>query len=254
MKISIITVSYNSKSTIATTFQSVANQTYKNLEYIVVDGGSEDGTLDLIKKYEKYIDKWISEPDKGIFDAMNKGVQMATGDVVGLLNSDDLFNSDRVIEKVMEVFNSNKDLDSLYADLYYVSQTDIRKIVRSWVTGDMKPFKSGWHPAHPTFYVKKRVYDSFGLYDISLKLASDFELMLRFLERYKISTHYLKEPLVRMRLGGASNNSLKGLFIQNVECIQAFKQNKLKVNPLLYPINRLMPKLLQYKKVRNSKE
>ena len=248
MKISIITVCYNSVATLETTIKSVIDQTYSNIEYIVVDGGSTDGTLDLIHKYKKHIDKFISEPDKGIFDAMNKGVQLATSDVVGLINSDDLFNSEMAVEKIMNVFNSDKSLDSLYADLYYVSQTNTKKIIRRWVTGDLKSFKSGWHPAHPTFYVKKKVYDNYGLYNIELKLAADFEIMLRFLERYKISTFYLQEPLVRMRLGGASNNSFKGLFIQNIECIRAFKLNSIKVYAILYPIKRLIPKLLQFKK------
>ncbi|MDN3619157.1 glycosyltransferase family 2 protein [Polaribacter undariae] len=248
MKISIITVSYNSETTIETTLQSVVNQTYDNIEYIVVDGGSTDGTLSLIDKYKSHIDKWVSEPDKGIFDAMNKGIKMATGDVVGIINSDDLFNSDRSIEKVMNVFNSNIELDSLYADLYYVSQTDTNKIVRRWITGEKRPFNKGWHPGHPTFYVKKKVYDKRGLYNIDLALASDFEVMLRFIEKYQISTYYLKEPLVRMRLGGASNNSFKGLITQNIDCIRAFRVNNLKVNKFMYPIYRLLPKLLQFKK------
>ncbi|MEI6864949.1 glycosyltransferase [Flavicella sp.] len=252
MKISIITVCYNSAATIKKTFESVKKQSYSDIEYIVVDGGSTDGTLDLINKYGKHIDNWISEPDKGLYDAMNKGIAMATGDVIGILNSDDLFNSDKAIEKIMNQFNSDTELDSLYADLYYVSQTDINKIVRHWVTGEQKSFYKGWHPGHPTFFVKKEVYNKYGLYDIELSLAADFEIMLRFLERYKISTFYLKEPLVRMRLGGASNNSFKGLVVQNIECIKAFRQNKLKVNPILYPINRLIPKLFQFKKSKHN--
>jgi hypothetical protein len=125
---------------------------------------------------------------------------------------------------------------------------DTNKIVRRWITGEKKPFNKGWHPGHPTFYVKKDVYDRRGLYNIGLSLASDFELMLRFIERYKISTYYLKEPLVKMRLGGASNNSFKGLINQNIDCIRAFRVNNLKVNKFMYPIYRLLPKLLQFKK------
>jgi len=120
--------------------------------------------------------------------------------------------------------------------------------VVGWITGEQKKFKYGWHPGHPTFYVKKKVYDNFGLYNISLTLASDFEIMLRFIEKHKISIHYLKEPLVKMRLGGASNNSLKGLYIQNVECLKSFKLNGIEVNNLLYPFYRLVPKLFQFKK------
>tara|TARA_R110002051_G_scaffold184787_1_gene254014 strand:- start:397 stop:1146 length:750 start_codon:yes stop_codon:yes gene_type:complete len=246
MKISIITVCFNSITTLEDTIKSVISQTYQDIEYIVIDGGSTDGTLDLIHKYKKHINKTVSEPDKGIFDAMNKGVKMATGDIVGLINSDDLFDSNQVIEKVMKVFNSNPQLDSLYADLYYVSQTDTNKTIRHWVTGRKKSFHKGWHPGHPTFYVKKNIYDTKGLYNIDLTLAADFEIMLRFIEKYKISTYYLKEPLVRMRLGGASNNSFKGLIIQNIQCIQAFKLNNLNVNIFTYPLYRLTPKLFQF--------
>lgn len=245
-KISIITVCYNSAATLETTFKSVINQTYNNIEYIVVDGGSKDDSLKLIKKYENHIDKWISEPDKGIFDAMNKGIRMATGDVIGLINSDDLYNGNDALEKVMQVFNTIPNLDSLYADLYYVSQDDTTNIVRHWVSGKQKSFNKGWHPGHPTFYVTKDVYDKRGLYNTDLHLAADFEIMLRFLGKFKISTYYLEEPLVRMRLGGASNNSLKGLIVQNIQCIKAFKLNNLKVNIFTYPLIRLIPKLFQF--------
>lgn len=246
MKISIITVSYNSAETIETTFQSVANQSYNNIEYIVVDGGSKDGTLDLIKKHESIISKWVSEPDKGLYDAMNKGIEMATGDVIGIINSDDLFDNNKSVEKVMAIFNSNPELDSVYADLYYVSQKDINNIVRRWVSGNQKPFSKGWHPGHPTFYVKKNVYDENGFFNLEFKLAADFEIMLRFLDKFQISTYYLKEALVRMRLGGETNKSLKNIVNQNLECIRAFRENEISVNPLLYPILRLAPKFLQF--------
>lgn len=248
MKISIITVSYNSEATIETTFQSVANQTYKNLEYIVVDGGSKDGTLDLIKKYDHHVSRWISEPDKGLYDAMNKGIEMATGEVIGLINSDDLFCDHDAIKKVVDMFNSDADLDSVYADLYYVSQFDTEKIIRKWVTSKRRRFKYGWHPAHPTFYIKKKVYKEYGLFDLNFKLAADFEIMLRFLEKYKITTKYLKQPLVKMRLGGETNKSFQNIYNQNLECIRAFKENRLFVNPILYPLFRIFPKFFQFKK------
>ena len=246
MKISIITVSYNSEATIETTFQSVANQTHDNIEYIVVDGGSTDGTLDLITKYSKHISKWVSEPDKGLYDAMNKGIAMATGDVVGLINSDDLFCDNKAIEKVMNVFTNNSTLDSVYADLFYVSQNNTNNIVRRWITGEQKKFKKGWHPAHPTFYIKKDIYKKHGDFDLSYKLAADFEIMLRFLDRYKISTQYLKEPLVKMRLGGETNKSFKNIINQNSECIRAFKENEISVHNFLYPLLRLAPKFMQF--------
>lgn len=248
MKISIITVCYNSATTIETTIQSVASQTYKNIEYIVVDGSSKDGTLNIIKKHKNKITKWISEPDKGLYDAMNKGIQMATGEVIGLINSDDLFCDNFAVEKVMNIFNYDHKLDSVYADLYYVSQTDTNKIVRRWVTGNQKLFKNGWHPAHPTFYIKKGIYDKCGYFNLDFKLAADFEIMLRFLERFQITSYYLAEPIVKMRLGGETNKSLKNIYNQNIECIKAFSLNQISVNKLLYPFCRTIPKLLQFMK------
>jgi glycosyltransferase involved in cell wall biosynthesis len=248
MKISIITVCFNSEKTIVKTIQSVLAQTYTNIEYIIVDGVSKDNTLEIIKKYESKIHQWISEPDKGLYDAMNKGISLATGEVIGFINSDDLFCDDQAIEKVMNVFMKNPHLDSVYADLYYVSQKDTDKIIRKWITGNQQKFNVGWHPAHPTFYIKKSVYEKFGGFDLSFKLAADFEIMLRFLDKYQISTQYLKEPLVKMRLGGETNKSFKNIYNQNLECIRAFKKNEVKVIPFLYPLFRIIPKLFQFKK------
>lgn len=251
MKISIITVSYNSSLTIRDTLASVLNQTYQNIEYIIVDGFSNDNTVDILKEYEPQLKgrmKWISEPDKGLYDAMNKGIQMATGDVIGIINSDDLFCDIHAIEKVMQIFKENESLDSVYADLFYVAQNDTSKIVRRWITGRQKQFKYGWHPAHPTLYIKKEVYNKYGLFNLNYKLAADFEIMLRFLEKYCISTYYLQEAFVKMRLGGATNKSFRNIYNQNIECIQAFRLNGLKVNFLLYPFFRIVPKLFQFKK------
>ena len=251
MKISIITVIYNSELTIRDTFDSVLAQTYSDIEYIVVDGFSNDNTVDIIKEYEpKFKGRmhWISEPDKGLYDAMNKGISMATGDVIGIINSDDLFCDKFAIEKIMKVFEENALLDSVYADLYYVSQNNTSKIIRRWTTGKQKSFKNGWHPAHPTLYIKKEVYNNYGSFNLDFKLAADFEIMLRFIEKDKITTYYLREAFVKMRLGGETNKSLKNIYLQNVECIKAFRSNGLKVNILLYPLFRILPKLLQFKK------
>lgn len=249
--VSIITTSFNSDETISDTIDSVLCQTYPKIEYIIVDGASNDNTVGIIKSYESKFNttlKWISEPDKGIYDAMNKGLMMATGEIIALINSDDLFCDKYAIEKVVKIFTANNFLDSVYADLYYVAQNDTDKIVRHWKTGEKRTFKKGWHPAHPTFYVRKKVYDSLGLFNLDFSLAADFEIMLRFLEKNGISTFYLKEPLVKMRLGGATNKSLKNIYKQNVECLKAFRYNGINVNSFLYPLYRILPKLLQFKK------
>lgn len=248
LKISIITVCYNSGKTIEDTFKSVQSQSYKNIEYIVIDGGSKDNTLDLINQYKDIIDYTVSEKDKGLYDAMNKGIERATGDVIGFLNSDDLFCDDLAVEKVMKVFLENSSLDSVYADIYYVEQNNTSKIVRKWVTGNQKKFKYGWHPAHPTFYVKKKIYAQYGGFNLNFRLASDFEIMLRFLEKFNISTKYLPEPLIKMRLGGETNKSMANILKQNKECIKAFKDNGLKVNEIAYPFFRIVPKLFQFLK------
>jgi glycosyltransferase involved in cell wall biosynthesis len=248
MKISIITVCYNSEKSLESTIESVISQTYKNIEYIIVDGLSNDNTIEIIKKHNDNISKWVSESDNGLYDAMNKGIVMATGDVIGFINSDDLFCDRKAIEKVMGVFINNVSLDSVYADLFYVSQNNTNKIIRKWISGRQKKFNIGWHPAHPTFYIKKSVYKKYGLFDLTFKLAADFEIMLRFLDKYQITTQYLKEPLVKMRLGGETNKSFSNIYKQNKECLRAFKQNNVFVIPMMYPILRIIPKLFQFKK------
>ncbi|MEZ7913422.1 glycosyltransferase family 2 protein [Macellibacteroides fermentans] len=248
---SLITVSYNSSKTISDTIQSVLNQTYNDIEYIIVDGNSNDNTIDIIKEFEPKFNgrmHWVSEPDKGLYDAMNKGLKMATGDIVGIINSDDLFCDSEAVLKVVNLFKSNRALDGVYADLYYVAQDDTQKIIRKWVTGSQKPFSTGWHPAHPTLYLRSSVYSKYGLFDLNFRLAADFEIMLRFLDNYKIKVAYLPESFVKMRLGGETNKSIQNIYNQNVECVKSFEKNKIEVNKLLYPLKRLIPKLLQYGK------
>lgn len=249
MKISLITVCYNSKATLETTILSVLQQTYYNIEYIIIDGGSKDDTLSIVKRYEPQFNgkmRWVSELDKGLYDAMNKGIAIATGEVIGLINSDDLFCDVYALEKVMNVFVENIELDSVYADLYYVSQNDTDKVIRKWIAGKQRPFNLGWHPAHPTLYLKKEIYEKFGSFNLDFKLAADFEIMLRFFDKHKISSYYLPEAFVKMRLGGETNKSLKNIYKQNIECIKAFKFNGLNVNKVLYPFYRIVPKLLQF--------
>jgi glycosyltransferase involved in cell wall biosynthesis len=248
MKISIITVCYNSEKYIQTAIDSVLQQTYEDIEYIIVDGGSIDATLSIIKPYQHKISKFISEPDNGIYDAMNKGINLATGDIIGTLNSDDLYVDEQVLSQVNEIFQNSKS-DSLFADLFYVDKEDTNKIIRKWKTKEFIPgsFKKGWHPPHPTFFVKRDVYNKYGLFDLRYKLAADFELMLRFLEKNKIKSVYLNQPLVKMRLGGATNKNLKNILHQNIECYKAFKKNELDVS-IFYPFYRLLPKFAQFLK------
>ena len=248
MKISLITVTFNSGGTLRDTIQSVLSQTYYDIEYIIVDGHSQDNTVDIIKEYEPLFDgrlKWISEKDQGLYDAMNKGFQMATGDMVGIINSDDLLAEATAIEKVIDCFEGHKDIDCVYADLYYVSQYDTSKIVRHWITGKQRSFSKGWHPAHPTFYVKREIYSKYGLFDLDFKFAADFELMLRLVEKEHIRLFYLPEPLVRMRLGGTTSKNLTNIRKGNIECLNAFRKNGISVS-VLYPFYRLLPKLKQY--------
>ena len=248
MKFSIITVTYNSASTLRDTIESVLTQTYTDIEYIIVDGLSKDNTINIIKEYESLFNgrmRWISEKDNGLYDAMNKGFKMATGDVIGIINSDDLFSEATAIEKVIQCFKEHPDVDAVYADLYYVAQYDTSKIVRHWISGEQRSFKYGWHPAHPTFYVKREVYKKYGLFDLDFKFAADFELMLRLIEKCHVKLAYLKEPLVRMRLGGTTSKNLTNIKKGNIECINAFKKNQLSVS-CLYPFFRLLPKIKQY--------
>lgn len=248
MKFSLITVTLNSGKTVRNTFDSVLKQTYSDFEYILVDGISRDNTLDLINEYDSKFNgrlQWISEKDDGLYDAMNKGFSMATGDIIGIINSDDVLADPAAIEKVVKCFERDEMIDAVYADLYYVAQNDISKIVRHWVSGEQRSFAKGWHPAHPTFYVKKEIYHKYGTFDLDFKFAADFELMLRLIEKYHIKLHYLPEPLVRMRLGGTTSKNLSNIRKGNIECINAFKKNNIPVSRF-YPLFRLLPKLKQY--------
>ena len=248
MKVSIITVVYNNKDTIKDAIESVLNQTYKNIEYIIVDGGSTDGTVNIIKNYEDKIDKFISEKDNGIYDAMNKGIKLASGDIVGILNSDDFYASNNIIEKVVNEFIEKK-VDSVYGDLVYVDAKNTDKIVRYWRSKPFKEglFKKGWHPPHPTFFVRKEIYNKCGLFNLNFKIAADYELMLRFLEKCKISSSYIPQVLVKMRIGGESNKNIKNIIKANIECLKAWEVNDLTVNYFLFFIKPIS-KILQFRR------
>jgi glycosyltransferase len=229
MKISIITPVLNEVDTIEDCIRSIHSQSYSNLEHIIIDGGSTDGTLEKIKELFNDKMKLITEPDEGIYDALNKGIKLASGDIIGILHANDFYPHNKVLEMISEVF-LNYEVDSCYGDLIFVSKEDPNKIIRYWRSGPYKHgmFKWGWHPPHPTFFVKKQIYEKYGLFNKTFKVAGDYELMLRFLEKYKISTYYIPSVLVIMRIGGKSTRSLKSIIFQTGEDYKAWKINKLR--------------------------
>jgi len=246
MKISLITVCKNPGKILESCIESVLSQSYKNLEYILVDGGSTDGTVDIIKKYYSRISKWISEEDDGIYDAMNKGINMASGDVVGFLNSDDIYAAPSILESVAKNFE-NSDIDSCYGDLVYVSKDDTNQVIRNWKSCEFnyELFKNGWHPPHPTFFVKKNIYEKYGVFDTKYKIGADYALMLKFLIKHKISVKYIPEILVKMRVGGNSNKNLFNILKANLECYRAWKECGLSVSPLII-FRKPLSKFTQY--------
>jgi len=226
LKITLITSVYNNQETIAEAIDSVLSQTYPDIEYIIIDGGSTDATVNIVKSYQNSLAAFISEPDQGIYDGLNKGIKLATGDVIGFLHSDDLYENNRVIETVAQVFIDNS-IDSIYGDLTYVNKNDPTRIIRYWKSGEFSLYKlrHGWMPPHPTFFVKRKVYEQYGLFDTRFKIAADYDLILRFLGKHQISTHYIPGVLIKMRVGGESNKSLKNVFRKSAEDLQAMKNN-----------------------------
>ncbi len=228
MKVSIITAVYNCVDLIGGVINSVKDQSYPEIEYIVIDGASTDGTVDVIKKNISQIDKYISEPDSGIYEALNKGVKIATGDIVCFLHSDDFFDNTDVIKDIVEIFKK-ENVDSVYGDLAYVSKNDITKVVRRWKSGiyTEKKLKKGWMPPHPAFFVKKSVYDKYGLYDTSFYISADYDFILRILGKKKISTYYYPKTLYKMRMGGVSNRNLKTIALKSKEDFIALNKNEI---------------------------
>jgi glycosyltransferase len=222
MKISIITVVRNNKKFIESCVRSVLRQTYKDIEYIIIDGASTDGTLDILDRYKDSVSKIISGKDAGHIYAMNKGIAIAGGDVIAFLHSDDLYAADDVVEKVVSSFGTNH-TDSVYGDLVYVRREDPVKIIRYWRSGgyNREKIKRGWMPPHPAFFVKKKVYEKYGLFDTSFRISMDYESVLRLLYKYKISVFYLPQVIVMMRLGGVSNRGPANIIKKSVEDYRA---------------------------------
>jgi len=231
VKISIITVILNNAATIRTTIQSVLNQTHPDLEYIVVDGGSTDGSKEIIKSFGSKITKFLSEPDHGMYDALNKGIRMANGEIIGILNSDDLYTNNEILAKVAETFSKNN-IDSLFADVRFVKEPNLDK-TRRYVTGKaFKPAKLrfGFMPPHPTFFVKKILFEQFGYYKTDYSIAADYELIIRFLYTNKVTYKYLPLDMIKMRIGGRSTKSIYSNYVLNKEIIKGCRENGIYTN------------------------
>ena len=236
LKISLITVSFNSAGTIGDTIQSVLSQDYPNIEYIIVDGNSRDATIDIIKSFDGKISKWKSEPDKGIYDAMNKGLKMATGDVIGMINSDDMYSGSDIISRVAAQFE-DENIDAVFGDLIVVDPDNMQRVVRCYSSKNWRPdkFGRGFMPAHPTFFVRRKYYDTIGVFKTDYRIASDYELLIRFLYVHKLRYKYLPLTMVTMRKGGVSSSGLKSNVILNNEILRACRENGIKTNlPLIY--------------------
>lgn len=234
MKISIITVSRNSAATIRDTLNSIRSQDHPDVEHIIIDGASTDDTLKIIRQFP-HVAKLVSEKDDGLYDAMNKGVRLATGQIIGILNSDDVYAQPTVLSKVAALF-VNETISASYGDLQYVNAANLGKVVRTWRSGGFRPsdFYYGWMPPHPTFFVRREVYDHVGLFNTTLNSASDYELMLRILFKYRYKAAYIPEILVKMRVGGLSSSSLRQRILANKEDRIAWKINKL--NPYFFTL------------------
>jgi len=245
LKITIITVVYNGAETIEKTLQSVAGQTYSNIEHIIIDGGSTDGTLDIIQKYMNGSLILHSGPDKGMYDAMNKGLVIASGDIVGFLNADDFYISSDVLETIVQTLDAQK-VDACFGDLVYVDKNDPDKVVRYWRSNSYSKglFEKGWMPAHPTFYARRWVYEKYGGYNLTYRYQSDFELTMRFLEVNKVNSAYIPRMLVKMRSGGASRG-LWHILVGNIEAYRACRRHSLNVTPL-FIVKKILSRVPQF--------
>ena len=232
--ISIITATFNSAKTLKDTIQSVLRQTNKDFEYLIIDGGSTDETIDIVKSYESEFSgrlKWVSEKDQGIYDAMNKGIKMASGDVVGILNSDDYFTSDDILQTVDNAFKSHE-IDAIYGDIHFIRDGNPQKCIRYYSSRMFRPFwlRFGFMPAHPSFYCKREVFEKAGLYSLDYKIGADYEMMVRLFKRHKIKSLYVNKDFVTMRTGGASNNNVRSRLTLIEEYVKSCRVNGIYTN------------------------
>ena len=245
MKISIITATYNSEKTLKDTLESVLKQTYTDYEHIIIDGLSKDNTMQIVKDYEpKYQGKlrYISEKDTGLYDAMNKGIKMATGDIIGILNSDDIYANEEVLENIANTIK-NKKCDGVYANLIFMDEETMSKPQRIWKSPCGK-IEKGWHPAHPTLYLKRNIYDKIGLFNTKYKICADYDFMLRMLQDKQIKLEYIDKYIVYMRTGGTSTAGIKG-YIENLkEAHKVIVANKIK-HPYFVDLLRIIKTIKQ---------
>jgi glycosyltransferase involved in cell wall biosynthesis len=244
LKISIITVCFNAESTIKSCIESVKSQNYTDIEYIIIDGGSTDKTINIVNNYAHYVNHFISEPDRGIYDAMNKGIKLATGDIVGMLNADDYFADNSVLSNIAATFGKYN-TDIIYGDLDYINEKGLT--VRKWRSGQIsrRKLEFGWMPPHPTFYCKRHLFEQFGPYRLDYGTAADYELMIRYLYINRLDAFYLKKTLIKMKLGGKSNKNMtarvKGMFFD----LKAMRNNGIRL-PFIALIIKPVRKITQY--------
>ena len=247
MKVSIITPTWNSAKFLQACIDSIRSQTHKNVEYIIVDGRSTDDTLSIIQRNTDVVTHYISETDRGMYDAINKGIALATGELLGVLNSDDVFADDNALATIVQTFERNG-CDAVYGDLNFVDSADINKVTRIWKSGEYNRnnFTRGWMPPHPTFYLRRELTDKYGLYENHFYSAADYEFMCRYLYKHGISACYIPQLLIKMRRGGQSNGSLKKRLRANRRDYLAMKKNGIPF-PLLVSVLKPLSKLHQYR-------
>ena len=254
VKISIITVCFNSEETINRTIKSVKDQKYKNLEYIIIDGGSTDKTLEIIKQNKNLVSCLISEPDYGLYHAMNKGIALSTGEIVGFLNSDDVYVHSNILEQIGNLFKRKK-IEACYGDIYYTTKFDRNNVKRYWKSDCFSKgsFSKGWTPPHPSFFAKKEMYEKYGDFDLLFPIAADFDLMLRFLEKHNLNVYYINSPIVNMSTGGISDRGICSVFKQNLEILKILKKNGISFNIYSFFLNKIISRFhqLTYKFKKN---
>jgi glycosyltransferase involved in cell wall biosynthesis len=254
MKISVITPVYNGETMIKHCMDSVAVQTYNNKEHIIVDGFSSDNTVSIIKSYGKAHVKLLSEKDEGLYDAFNKGIKMANGDIICFLCADDMYAHENVLQTVASAYQSYNDIDMIFGDLVYVDRDNLSKVVRYWQSSPFKLglFKKGWLVPHTALFVRSQLFSKYGFFNLKFKMASDYELHFRFFEKYKLKSLYIPGVMVRMRSGGISNSSLKNIYKSLKECYDALSDQNVRF-PLFYIINTLFYRLRQTRVPPNIK-